>query len=165
MSMAQALGQWSNDKKLLTQAHERGIIVDEQDTWLLTSVSWFIQDHGHAAGYLRPRDHGHYGLVYLHHMIMGCPIWKGIVVDHINRDPADNRRANLRWVTHAENLRNNDHPLGQTGKRGTTVDRYGRYLSRINWNGTTYHLGTFATLDEAVIARDVWIAQQEASHG
>ena len=142
--------QWHIQKKCLTHAQELGIIVDDDDLWLLATISWYIQDHGHVITRQRPR-------VYLHHMIMGCPIWDKIVVDHINRNPLDNRRDNLRWLTHAQNLRNNDHPLGQTGMRGIAIGHNGKYLARVVWNGATHHLGTFDTLDAAVARRNQWL--------
>lgn len=158
MSIALAVAQWHAQNKYLTRARELGILVDDDDQWLLSTILWYVQDHGHVMTNLR-RDHNSDAHVYLHHMIMGCPIWDNLVVDHINRNPLDNRRSNLRWATFAQNLRNNDHPLGQTGMRGTTISSTGKYLSRVAWNGATYHLGTFNTLDEAVNARNEWLAQ------
>ncbi len=152
MNIAQGIAQWFTQNKHLTRARELGILVDQQDEWTLSTFAW----HVHSRGYVvlqvnRP--------VYLHHMIMGCLIWEGIVVDHINHNPPDNRRNNLRWVTHAQNLRSNRHPLGQTGERGTTINSNGRYLSRVVWNGVTHHLGTFDTLAEAVAERQQWLVQ------
>jgi hypothetical protein len=43
-------------------------------------------------------------LVKLHRILSGAA--PGLVVDHINHDPLDNRRCNLRVVTQAENVRN-----------------------------------------------------------
>lgn len=42
--------------------------------------------------------------VWMHNVIMDPP--EGYEVDHINHDPLDNRRENLRVVSHAENCRN-----------------------------------------------------------
>lgn len=44
--------------------------------------------------------------IYLHHLILGLPGDKQLVVDHIDRDPLNNTRDNLRVVTRRENTLN-----------------------------------------------------------
>lgn len=52
--------------------------------------------------------------IKLHRFITNCP--KGLVVDHINRNPADNRRCNLRICTQFENNKNrSNNTSGITG--------------------------------------------------
>src|SRR5206468_807565 len=40
--------------------------------------------------------------LYLHRLIIGA-VPRGLTVDHVNGDVLDNRRANLRIVTHSQN--------------------------------------------------------------
>ena len=63
--------------------------------------------------------------VLLHREIMGAQ--RGEEVDHINRDRLDNRRSNLRLVTHKENCQNRDN-------------RY--YPKRRDWPTATQPYGT-----------------------
>lgn len=76
------------------------------------------------------------------------------VVDHINRDTLDNRRANLRCCTLAENARN------RAGNRGTLSPFKGvlaagpRWRARIGDGTRQRHLGCFATQEEAARAYD-----------
>jgi hypothetical protein len=57
----------------------------------------------------------------LHRLLTGAP--EGLVVDHLNRNPLDNRRANLRVVTQAENATNRKlNVRNRTGVRGVRFD-------------------------------------------
>ncbi|WP_087139080.1 HNH endonuclease [Brevundimonas diminuta] len=88
--------------------------------------------------------------VYMHRQIMGDPT--GQVVDHINRDPLDNRRENLRLCTAAENVRNRSPASGRTFKG---VFRNGRrWTARIRINGVLENLGTYDTAKEAATHYD-----------
>jgi len=49
-------------------------------------------------------------------------------VDHINRNRADNRLGNLRWVTNSENQYNTDHP--------TMLTAFGTTMSLSHWSDT-----------------------------
>ena len=74
------------------------VLVDDDMQWLVHNHTWFVSE-GRVKGY--PTDS--YTLERLHHYITGFPI-KGLEVDHINRDPLDNRRVNLYIVSHRENV-------------------------------------------------------------
>lgn len=83
-------------------------------------------------------------------------------IDHINRDPTDNRRCNLRAVSCSENMQNK-RAYSNTGYRGVYLrpckDGTPRYMVHIHrkvqqadgsLKPTTYHFGVFYDLQEAV---------------
>jgi len=82
--------------------------------------------------------------------------WPEEHVDHINGNPADDRWANLREATRAENLHNVGlRPNNTSGVRGVSWNkRQQQWHARVNFNGTLFHCGYFDTLDEAKAARD-----------
>ena len=84
--------------------------------------------------------------ILLHHLIVGCPI-RGLVVDHINRNPLDNRLQNLRVVTRRENALNSKASRKLSGMR--YVERVDSYAAQITHNYRKYHLGYFKTAEEA----------------
>lgn len=88
--------------------------------------------------------------------------WPASDIDHINRDKSDNRIANLREATRSENQRN--HPLSVTntsGHKGVRMNkRRGVWVAYIRINTKQTHLGSFASLGDAVAAR----RKAEADH-
>lgn len=78
--------------------------------------------------------------------------WPDGDIDHINGDPADNRIANLRDVSHAENMRNMKMPVtNKSGEVGIHKDPTANsYVVRI---GKKLHVGRWQTMEEAKAAR------------
>jgi len=92
----------------------------------------------------------------LHGLIMGQPP-VGYEIDHINRDKLDNRKENLRFVTHSENLRNGKlHSTNTSGYNGVArmsgVDKWRAYCTE---NGKQKHIGYFSKKSDAIIARKI----------
>lgn len=76
------------------------------------------------------------------------------VVDHINGDPSDNRRCNLRICTNTENARNARKPINSKNKYvGVHKTKGNRYMAVIMYNRKSINLGTYATEEEALQAR------------
>jgi len=88
----------------------------------------------------------------MHRLLMNPP--DGLVVDHISTDGLDNRRANLRLATTAQNnLNSRVRRDCVSGLKGAFYDkRSDTYYSRIKVDGCYKWLGSFATAEEAAEA-------------
>ena len=76
-------------------------LVDKCDYKKVSPYNWHAKRGGHT-WYPRTSIDGRQRL--MHQVILGEK--DGFTVDHRNGNGLDNRRTNLRWATHAENMRN-----------------------------------------------------------
>lgn len=84
---------------------------------------------------------------------------KGMYVDHINNNPLDNRRKNLRVCTNAQNLRNRPRQANNKSGAPSVRKRGNRWEVRIKYLYTSIYLGLFKSFNEAVYIRDQAILQ------
>lgn len=125
-------------------------IISKEDADLAQYSWWMVRTH------VRGRAENK-RVVYIHRLIMervtGRPLERKESIDHINRNPLDNRRCNLRIATQSQNsgnriIRSIDNKSGYKG-----VD----FIERLNrWRATVggKHIGLFGTPEEAAHAYD-----------
>lgn len=111
----------------------------------------FFSGHGYRKVRIGGREYYTHRLIWL--IVTGA--WPTDQLDHINGDGLDNRRSNLREVTGIENNRNAKRYAHNTsGTMGVCWSKNRRkWVARIKVNGTTFHLGCFGNLPDAVEAR------------
>lgn len=90
---------------------------------------------------------------FLHRLILQTAAPR---IDHINHDPLDNRRENLRPATVAQNAHNAvRHRDNKSGYKGVYFDKQtGRWRSQIMVEGRRISLGRFSTAEAASAAYD-----------
>lgn len=101
-------------------------IVSEEDFEHLNSYRWYS-----GSKYVSGVVEGEHLLLHRYVMIylMKQSIDKGFVVDHINNDPFDNRRENIRILSFSENARNKKCLKNGTSQfRGVSLTSGGRKL-------------------------------------
>jgi hypothetical protein len=135
-------------------------LVDWDDAEWLSSWNWSAYVPKYAPNDVRAMRGGKTSM-FLHRQIMGCPHREGIV-DHINRRPLDNRRANLRLVTAAQSSSNRGvSRRSKTGIKGVIVDG-NQFIAQCKKNGKLYFGGRFPTAEEAGRA---YLVLAEEIHG
>lgn len=129
-------------------------LVDDDDyERVITAGKWHTHINGRTAyaEHNIQRPSGVRSKITLHTFLTGWPM-----VDHRNGDGLDNRRANLRPATVAENARNSRvRSSNSSGFHGVGYyKRYGKWSARIRVFGRRIELGYFLTPEEAGRAYD-----------
>jgi len=125
-------------------------IIDADDAAFASQWRWSLSK-GYA-GRKYARDGKQYG-VLLHRELLGLTQGDGLEGDHINRDPLDNRRCNLRIVTKRGNRQNRGSLQGSSSSyRGVSWDKYRKRWRACIWiDGKQKLLGRFMDESEAAM--------------
>lgn len=136
---------YNKQREVISQA-----IIDVKDVDLVSSYKWTKATNGYVMAKIGDR------IVYLHRFIMQNI--KDICVkevDHINRNPLDNRRVNLRLTTPSENLLNkSNYSNSKSGHKNIhfSKDR-NKWVFSISYEGNR-HSKRFNTIEEAIVYRN-----------
>ena len=137
----------------MTQAYKDGIefIVDYDDFVNHVMGYNFAMDTKGYVVYTSRKDGLNNKL--LHRVIMGEP--DGMFIDHIDHNPHNNCRSNLRIATPQQNSMNRGkHKRNKSGIIGVSWDKKNeKWLATIALNNKNIHLGRFDDFEEACQAR------------
>src|SRR4051794_35168157 len=130
-------------------------IIDDEDAELVTGFVWYPMKTKEGKVYADGWKHMPPGrfFVHLHRLIANAQL--GEIIDHIDRNPLNCRRSNLRRVTRQQN----SHNKGPNRKPGTSkykgvflCGKTGRFRARISLNQKRIYLGYFDNEVEAARA-------------
>jgi len=121
-------------------------IVDADDYERLSQWKWCIQGR-----YAVRSNKGH---MKMHRIILGIQNSKDLLVDHINRNPLDNRKLNLRIADYSINGWNSKMQSNNTsGYRGVCSFK-GKWQADIHVNMKLIYLGRYSNIIDAALAYD-----------
>ena len=144
--------------RLIPMAQPKYAKVDPCDYERLRKFEWLARkgkNSFYARGLVVSSKTGKEKMVYMHQVLIKVP--DGMVTDHINHDGMDNRSANLRAATRAQNMRNRKKFSNSTGSKYKGI--YFRKKSRkweasITFKKKLIHLGCYRSEIEAAKAYD-----------
>lgn len=146
-------------KKIQLTQNKIALVDDEDYEWL---NRWKWQSQKYKNGTYRATRCKYFPhlkrgrSVYMSREILNAP--KGLCVDHINHNPLDNRRCNLRLCTYSQNG-GNQLPINKkmtSNFKGVYQQKIQkRWESRIEFHRKKIYLGTFADEIDAAKAYDL----------
>lgn len=137
------------DIKRIPLGHGQYVLVDAADYEWLNQWKWTVYGHGYAVRQEKGKT------IYMHREIMQAP--KGMIVDHIDGNPRNSYRRNLRLCTPTENAGNTVKRAGFTSRfKGVFLNKaVGKWCATIQFKGQSTGLGYFADEVEAARAYDL----------
>ena len=145
-----------NYVEIIIESKVYGVIrvkIDNDDLEKCSKLTWHYAKNKDSK-YIQTRIKG--TMVKLHRYIMNMNN-SNLVVDHINRNPLDNRKSNLRICSYKENSFNKSIRVDNTsGIPGVSFHKTNKkWRAKIKYNNLTIHLGYFEDINEALINRRV----------
>jgi hypothetical protein len=122
-------------------------LIDGDDAERVLSRIWRLHEQGYAVSSLRSEGGA---TLSMHRFVMGLKQGDGLVVDHIDRDPLNNRKSNLRIVTIAQNHQNRASVTGIGTSKHRNVSWTGsKWRVRLTVGGQLISIGCFEDEDAA----------------
>lgn len=134
-------------------------VVDASVVEWVRQWRWRLNPRGAGYAYRTETLDGQKRSILLHRELMSLPrTWAGLEVDHINHDSLDNRKINLRVVTHAQNQQNKSASrYAKSQYRGVYWHKArGKWAAQGRVDGKQHHLGLFASEIDAARVAAAW---------
>ncbi len=121
-------------------------LIDQEDLELLSRYRWYAARNSAGLFYATTR-------LNMHRLLLNAPL--DLFVDHINGNPLDNRKENLRLCTNAENQQNTDSRGGSSRFKGVSYSTPKKaWKAHFTAHGVFYFCGYWEKEEEAARAVD-----------
>jgi hypothetical protein len=141
-------------KIMYTHKYHLPFLIDDEDEESVSNYKWYMNWGRPTTKIPVYHNDVRIGLASVHiHLFLLGKAPEGLEWDHIDRDPTNNQRHNIRAVTHVHNLHNQPLRSNNTsGYNGIYPTKWGTFGVDI-FAGKRIGIGTFKTLEEAIAAR------------
>ena len=141
--------EFKNDICIVYDKNKKSFIIDIDDYDLIKNRSWSFDRHGYVVTCDTNEKN-----IKLHRYIMNVNDPK-TVIDHIDHNPANNRKSNLRICSQQQNaLNQKPSKRNKSGYVGVSFDKkFNKWLAQIGFQGKNYYLGRYNKIEDAITAR------------
>lgn len=124
-----------------------------EDFDLIKEYKWYVKENGYPMTHIFDDATGKDKKVKMSRLIMNPP--DAYVIDHIDRDPLNNQRNNLRICTQVQNMYNQSlNKLNTSGFKGVFYNKeLNKWTAQIKVNQKNIYLGIFDKIEDAHQAR------------
>jgi len=131
--------------------------IDLEDYDKIKEYKWYVKkDYYSGCFYVSSHDltTKNKKSIRLHRIVMDAK--SDQIIDHVNHDTLDNRKQNLRFCSHQENMRNKGKLKNTSSKyKGVSFHKRDKiYTAHITIDKKLIHLGTFKNEIQAAMAYD-----------
>lgn len=132
-------------------------LFDEEDYEKIKQRHWRISEKRKGTYVCSGSKNGG-GIIYLQWFVLNYTPKPGYVVDHINRNPLDNRKENLRIVKISENAQNIGARCDNksTQIRGVSKDKSGNYKCDVFIDNIRFYFKSNKDLNYSLYIRFLW---------
>lgn len=131
--------------KLLYTVSGHEILVSDKDYKKVSLYRWYLERKKNT-NYVKTHSlyMGKVRWFYIHQLILGTvACGHKLQIDHKNHNGVDNRRKNIKIVTHSDNIKNRRKHRGASIYTGVSKHSNNKWLARININGKQKSIGVF----------------------
>lgn len=123
---------------------------DKEDFELICNYRWYK-----TKGYIKSTDNSSGASIAMHRLVLKN-LSESDVVDHINRNPLDNRKQNLRICSQADNAKNRGtYKNNCSGHAGVFFDKKSnKWIAYINCDKKRRRLGSYESIEDAIRVRE-----------
>ena len=142
--------EFIDDYCIVTCKNGDKFYIDKEDYPFVSKYSWSFDGRGYVVSYA-----GTNKLMKLHRILLNISD-PYIFIDHIDHNPANNRRNNLRKCDNSQNNANRSlDSRNKSGRTGVLWDEHRqKWFAQIGWHNSNHFLGYYDDIESAIQARE-----------
>lgn len=134
-------------------------IIDKMDKEKIEPFKWCCSSKGYAVRTGKNKES-----LSVHRVVMNAK--PGQIIDHINGNPLDNRKSNLRFVSSQQNSFNTKKSItNSSGFKGVSWHKNHKlWQACVYFGNTSKFLGNYLTKEEAALAYNLYVKETRGEY-